>query len=67
MGRTRSVSEVGSRSGPETLYRLETDEIWEVVESNWNEVSVHLSFLSAKNINTSAVGSKQIRDDIYYM
>lgn len=39
MGRTRSVSEVGTRGGPESLYRLDTDEIWEVVESNWNEVS----------------------------
>jgi hypothetical protein len=38
VSRTRSVSEVGSRPGPESLYRLDTEEIWDVIESNWAEV-----------------------------
>jgi len=37
VSRARSVSEVGSRPGPESLYRLDTEEIWDVIEANWAE------------------------------
>jgi hypothetical protein len=37
IGRARSVSEVGTRTGPESLYRLDIEEIWDVIESNWAE------------------------------
>jgi Holliday junction resolvase RusA-like endonuclease len=37
ISRARSVSEVGTRPGPESLYRLDTEEIWDVIDSNWTE------------------------------
>lgn len=48
MGRTRSqsvsVTEVGLRGVEETLYQLEVEEIWEVVEGNWAEVCLPFCF-----------------------
>lgn len=45
MSRTRSVSEVGSRPGSEALYRLDNEEIWDVIESNWAEVLLTPPFM----------------------
>ena len=53
MNRTRSVSEVGSRPGPESLYRLDAEEVWDVIESNWTEVDFLSYYSCAKLINIS--------------
>ena len=66
MGRSRSVSEVGTRPGAESLYKLNNDEIWNVVESNWTEV-VLTPPLSALQINNTVQWGKQKPEMIYIL